>query len=164
LPHAVQVAGTHRLSPHRLCALLHRLDDVLVAGASAQIAFELGTDRLFIRVRMPLHQVDSGEHHAGRAESALQAVAVLERSLHRVQLAVSRGETFDGGYLRSIRLRGEDRARLDRIAIDQDGAGAALPGIATDMRSSQTQLVADEIDQQRTRIDVRGGYPAVDRK
>jgi hypothetical protein len=81
-----------------------------------------------------------------------------------VQLAVSGGETFDGGYLRSIRLRGENRARLDRIAIDQDRAGAALPGIAANVGASQAEIIANEIDQQRTRIDVGGCCLAVDRK
>jgi hypothetical protein len=164
LAHAVEIAGTHRLSPHRLGALPDRLDDILVTGASTQISLELGAYGFFVGIGMALHEIDCGEHHAGRTKTALQSVAVLERGLHRVQLAVSGGETFDGGYLRSIRLRGENRARLDRIAIDQDRAGTALTGVATDVRAGEAEIIANEIDQQRTRIDVGGCCLAVDRK
>ena len=132
-------------------ALPDRLDDILVTVHRHRF-LELGAYGFFVGIGMALHQIDRGQHHAGRAKTALQAVAVLERGLHRVQLAVSRRETFDGGYLRSIRLRGENRARLDRIAIDQDRAGTALTGVATDVRAGQAEVVADEIDQQRTRI------------
>ena len=105
---------------------------------------------------MALHQVDRAQHHARRAEAALQAVTILERRLHRMQLAIGRGEPFDRGYLRAVRLRGEYRARLDRVAIDQHRAGAALTGVAADVRAGQAEVIADEIDQQRARIDVGG--------
>jgi len=39
-----------------------------------------------------------------------------------------------------------------------------LTGIAPDVRPGQAELVADEIDQQRTRIDVGGCCLAVDRE
>ena len=81
-----------------------------------------------------------------------------------MQLAVGRGEPFDRRYLRTVRLRGQYRARFDRVAIDQHRAGAALPGVATDVRAGQAQLIADEIDQQRTRIDVGCRRLAIDRE
>src|SRR5437588_3968168 len=117
------------LSPHGGGALRHRFDDVLVTRASAEIAFELGANRFLVRVRMPLYQIDRGEHHPRRAEAALQAVALLERRLHRMHLAVA-CESFDSRHFGRLRLNGENRARLDCVAADKHRARATLPGIA----------------------------------
>src|SRR4026208_18830 len=64
---------------HRGGAGLHGLDDVLMAGAAAQVAVEPVADGGFARRVVVLHEVDRAHHHAGRAEAALQAVALLER-------------------------------------------------------------------------------------
>src|SRR5437667_10314620 len=95
------------LSPHGGGALRHRFDDVLVTRAAAEIAFELGANRFLVGVRMPLYQVDRGEHHARRAEAALQAVAFLECRLHRMHLAVA-CEAFDGRPFGPLGLTGEN--------------------------------------------------------
>jgi hypothetical protein len=56
-------------------ALLHGLDDVVVAGAAADVAFERLAD-LASWAAVVLHQVDGAHHHARGAEAALQAVAL----------------------------------------------------------------------------------------
>ena len=77
-------------------------DDVVVAGAAADVAFELVADRRLVEVvALAVDHVDGGHDHAGRAEAALQAVIVLERLLHRMQLAALR-EAFDGRDLRAV--------------------------------------------------------------
>src|SRR3954469_2541394 len=65
----------------------HRLDDVLVAGAAAQVAGQRPAHFLLRRIRVLLEQSRSGHHHARSAEPALQAVLLLEALLQRVQLA-----------------------------------------------------------------------------
>src|SRR6266851_4341491 len=90
------------LSPHGGGALGHRFDDVLVTRAAAEIAFELGANCFLVGVRMALYQIDRAHHHPRRAEAALQAVAFLERSLHRMLLTVA-GEAFDGRHLGRLR-------------------------------------------------------------
>src|SRR5207253_2994924 len=97
------------------------------------------------------------------AKAALQAMTLLERRLHRMQFAVGR-EAFDGRDLGAFRLDGKDRARLDRVTVDQHGAGTALPGVAADVRAGQSKVVADEIDEQRARIDFRAYRLVVDGK
>src|ERR1700747_278938 len=68
-----------------------RFDDVVVAGAAADIALEFFADGpLLERVALAVPQVDRGHDHAGRAEAALQAMVLAERLLHRMQLAVGR--------------------------------------------------------------------------
>jgi hypothetical protein len=64
----------------------------------------------------------------------------------------------------AVRLRGEDGAGLHGIAIEMHGAGAALAGVAADVRARERKLVPQEIDQKRARIDVRGDLLAVDGK
>src|SRR4051812_8442287 len=93
------MAVSSGLAGHGSLSLLHGLDDVLVAGAAAQVAFELLPDLSFAGVRVALAQVQRAHHHARRAEPALQAMAVLERGLHRMQGAVRLGEPLDGGDL-----------------------------------------------------------------
>src|SRR5690349_16904326 len=91
------------------CRGFDRVDDVLVAGATAEIAFEAVPDFLFSRVRIPFEQLSRGHDHAGRAEAALQAVLIPERLLDRMQVAVG-GQAFDGGELAPIGLNGEHGA------------------------------------------------------
>ena len=56
-----------------------RLDDVVVAGAAAEIALEPLADLLLGEaVGMLLHEVDGAHHHARRAEAALQGVMFAE--------------------------------------------------------------------------------------
>src|SRR6187402_1795493 len=108
----VSFAPMARSLSHRGGALLHRLDDVVVAGAPAKVALELLADLVLGRLRMAVHEVDRAHDHAGRAEPALQAVAVLERRLHRVHRPVGRGEPLDRDDRRAVDLRGEHVARL----------------------------------------------------
>src|SRR5437763_424200 len=69
-----------------------RLDDIVVAGAAAKIAFELFADRLLVEiVALAAHEIDRGHDHARRAEAALQTMMLAESFLHRMQLiAVSK--------------------------------------------------------------------------
>src|ERR1700761_7422764 len=56
----------------------HRLHDVLVAGAAAQVARDRPADVFLGGVGVPAEQVLGRHHHAGGAEPALQAVLLLE--------------------------------------------------------------------------------------
>ena len=64
-------------------------DDVLVARAAADLAGDRDPDLVVGRVRVRVEQRAGGEHHARRAEAALQAVLLDEALLHRVELAVA---------------------------------------------------------------------------
>src|SRR5438309_8830952 len=77
------MAFSSGLAGHGGLPHLHGLDDVLVARAAAQVAFQLFADLRFAGVGMALAQVERAHHHARGAEAALQAVALLEGGLHR---------------------------------------------------------------------------------
>src|SRR5436305_8183678 len=95
---------------HLVRRLLHRGDDVLVAGAAADVALERGADLLLRQLALGLlDEPDRRHHHAGRAVTALQAVVLVEGPLDGMQLAVVR-QALDGADLRAVRLHGEDRA------------------------------------------------------
>ena len=78
---------------------------------------------------------------------------LLERLLHRVQLAV-RGQALDGGDLVAVGLDGEHRARLHRLAVEVDRARAARGRVAADVRAGQPEPLAEVVDEQRARFDL----------
>src|SRR5437763_7453103 len=147
---------------HRGGALLHRLDDVVIAGAAAQVALQLLADRLFVGVRMTRDEIDRAHHHAGRAEATLEAVAFLERVLHRMHRSIGRRDALDRHDVRALHLPCENVARLDRAAVDVDRACAALRGIAADVRARQGQRSAQKIGEQHARINIGAHRFAID--
>src|SRR4029450_12126870 len=62
---------------HR-CRLADGGDDVLVAGAAADVALDGVADSLVRGIRIVREQVGGGHDHARRAEAALQAVLLPE--------------------------------------------------------------------------------------
>ena len=153
---------SHRSAPHSAACrdALHvrsggqdRLDDVVVARAAADVALEPLAHLVLARVGVLLQQVGGAHQHAGRAEAALQAVMLAERLLQRVQLAAL-GQALDRRHLGAVGLGREHGAGLDRIAVDMDHAGAALAGVAADMGAGEAEIAAQEIDQQRARLDL----------
>src|SRR6266545_6992973 len=138
------------------------LDDVLVAGAAAEVALEPAPD---LGVGQPVavraQQLDAGHDHPRRTEAALQRVMLPERLLQGMQLAV-RGEPFDRRDLAAVGLDGEHGARLHREPVEVDGAGAADRRVAADLRAREREVVAEEVDEQRPRLDLRLVPNAVD--
>ena len=56
---------------------------------------------------------------------------------------------------RGPRHRREDRARLDRLAVHQHDAGAAVRRVAAPVGAGQAGRLADEVDEQLPRLDSR---------
>src|SRR5947208_11545090 len=139
----------------------NRADDVVVAGATADVAGKLAANFAFARLWMLFEQLTDAHDHAGRAEAALQRVMVLKGRLNRMQ-AAGRRETLDGGDRRTVRHDGEHRAGFDGMAVDIDRTGAALRGVATDVRSGQTEIIPQQMDQQLAWFDRNNVAHAVD--
>src|SRR6266699_6561647 len=123
-----------RRGAHCLGGGLDGLDDVDVAGTTAEVAFEALADLVFGRVRVLPEQVSGGHDEAGRAVAALQTVLVPESLLDRVQLPIL-GHALDRHQVPALGLDGEHGAALDGLAVDQDGARAALAGVTADVRA-----------------------------
>ena len=140
---------------------LHRPDDVVVAGAPAQVALEPAADLVLGRLRVVVEQVDRLHDHARRAVAALEGVTLVEGGLHRVQLAVL-GEPLDGGDLLAVRLDREHVAGLHAAAAQVHGAGAAVAGVAADHGPGLAEPFAQVVDEKRARFDVVGVLRSVD--
>jgi len=76
-----------------------------------------------------------------------------ERFLNRIQLAVLR-QTFDRGDFFTVRLHGEVQTRFHDFAFEQHRAGAALADDAPDVRAGKTDILAQKMREQNTRLDV----------
>ena len=119
-----------------------------VAGAAAQVALEVPRQVGLLLV------VEGGRrhHHAGRAETALEALPVQELLLHRMECGAVRArsgggaggsQTFHGGDGAAL---GADRgidAAVHRHAVHVHRAGAAVAGVAA-LLHAEVALLAQE--------------------
>src|ERR1051326_985553 len=112
-----------------------RFDDGGIAGAAAQVAGDRIAHLLFGRVRVLAQEGGQRGQHAGRAESALQAVLFPERLLQHAERAVGGREPLRRNHIASVGLHREHDAGAHRLAVEQHGAGAAYAVLATEMGS-----------------------------
>ena len=99
-----------------------------------------------------LMQATAEQIWPGRAIAALKSIVLDESRLHRMQFVALR-ETFDRRDLVAFHRDREAEAGVHAPSIHQDGAGAALPVIATFLRAGQIQMLAQGIEQRRPRIE-----------
>jgi hypothetical protein len=57
------------------------------------------------------------------------------------------GQALDGGHAGAVCLHRQHVAGLHRAAVQVDGAGAALGGVAAHVRAGEAQLLAQELDE-----------------
>ena len=132
----------------------HRIDDLAVAGAAAEHAAQSVLDLGPARLAVPPHQFLGGHQHAGRADAALGRAMIEERLLERGHRIASTGETFHRLDAAARDLAHGHEAGTNLAPIQQDGAGAAIAGIAADLRAGQTEIVAQRRSQPRDRRTV----------
>ena len=77
-----------------------------------------------------------------------------------MQLAIT-GQAFDGQDLGATSLHGQDGAGLDRQAVQEHRAGAALRGVTADVRARQANHVADVVHKQEAGLHVVRALRAV---
>ena len=140
--------------------------DVVVGPAAAEMAGERAGDLLAGRgrgaARGPPGVVEGGrlDDEARGAEPALQRVEGHEGALNGVQFV--RADAFDRGHaLARGGFRRQEAAR-DRRAIEENRAGAADAGAADELGPGQSQLIAQDIDQERLGVVRQGRVAAVD--
>src|SRR5712692_8442420 len=125
------LAPTYRsggLYAHMFRGILHGTDNVLVACAAADVAFERLTNLSFSGVGVVLQKLGGGHNHAGRAEAALQTMFLPEAFLKGVQGAFGR-QSLNGGDFTAVGLHCQDGASFDSFAIEVNNTRAALRGI-----------------------------------
>src|SRR2546428_8890253 len=72
------------------------------------------------------------------------------------------GEALDRRDLAAVRLDRKHRARLDGVAVQEDGAGAAMARITPNMGSCEPEFVSDEVYEQHARLDQPRVLPTID--
>ena len=104
---AIRPSNPAGLTPEHRSGVFDRHDDLVVAGASAEIARESGSDLFLRRVWVTLEQRRGRDDEAGGAETALESAVFDEGLLNGVQLAL-RGDALDGGDLVAAHFGGKD--------------------------------------------------------
>src|SRR5262249_14990860 len=151
-----RVLGSHCPSARR-----DRLDDVVIAGASADVAFELLPDRRLIRFAEAARDVERDHHHTRGAVAALKGMVLPKGRLHGMEWRARRGKALDGGNSRPLALQCEHCARLHRQTVYMHDAGTALRRVAADMRASETQMLSEKLHEHRSPLDLAAGGPPV---
>src|ERR1051326_1539812 len=138
---------------------LDGIDDVLIAGAAADIAFDAVADLVVSRIGIALDDLFGGHDHARSAEAALGGVLVPEGILHGIEAAVF-GESFDGEDIAAVGLDGEHGATLDGLAVHVDSASAAQRGFAADVGTGESNDIAEVVNEEQSWLDGVGmGLP-----
>src|SRR5258708_22189153 len=156
-PRRGNAAGLRRERSFRFLRLalggeLHRLDDLLVAGAAAQISSDRVADLRLGRVRIRVQQSLRSDEHAGRAVAALQAVRLAEAVLQHAHRAVGLREALDGGDAVAVRLHRVHEAGAYWLAVEHHRARAANAVLAADVRAGEPELLPQPVDERKPRL------------
>jgi hypothetical protein len=103
---------------------------------------------------LALKQFERAHDHAWGAETALQGVMVAKCRQQRVLRIAGRAQALDRVNRRAVSLDGQDRARLHGAAVQAYRACAALAGVASDVRTGNTEFLAQEVDKQLPGLDL----------
>ena len=132
-----------------------------ITRAPAEVAVDGVGNLLAGRPGILPQQFHARENHPGRAKAALQTMTLPKRLLYGMELSVA-GEPLDRGHLGAIGLHGENRARLHRLPVEENGAGAAKRRLTTDVGPGQITNVAQEVDEQEARLNLVCARSSVD--
>ena len=149
---------------HRRGGLADRRDDVLVAGAAAVVALERVPDLVVGGVGVPGEEVGRDHDHAGRAEPALEAVLLPERLLQGMEAVASGARPSIVVTLPPSAWTASIVQDFTAVAVDVDGARAALARVAADVGAGEVEFLADQLDEQASGLDVRLPLLTVDRE
>ena len=131
----------------------HRVEDLLVARASAEVAGQCLPDRRLLGRRLPPQQLVDGDDQPWRAEPALHRAGVEERLLHGVKVITLR-QPLDGDDRRAVRLPRSHEARAHQDIVHQDRARSALALLAGVLRAPQLEALAQDVEQALAPPDV----------
>ena len=93
-----------------------------------------------------LQQRLSRDHHARRADAALQPAVLQQFLLNGVQLTTL-GDTFHRLHRLALHLGSQHQAGTHQPIIDQHGTRPAITGIATDLGTYELKLIAEHLGQ-----------------
>src|SRR5882672_5014110 len=130
---------------------LHRLDDLLVAGAAAQVAADGVANLVFGRIRDRIQQGLRCDEHSRGAVAALKAVRLAEAVLQYAHRAVGIRETFDGGDAVAVCLHRVHEAGTYRLSVEHHRARPADAVLTADVRAGEPELISQPVDERKPR-------------
>src|SRR5258706_2569180 len=135
---------------HPLRRLLDGLEDLLVAGAAAQVAGHCFLDSLAGGIRLFRGQRLGGEQDAGGAVAALGGAEVGESGLQRMELCAA-GHPLHSLHRAPLALDRQHQAGELRLAVDEDCAGTALAELAAVLGAGEAEVLAQQLEQRLVR-------------
>ncbi len=132
----------------------HRVEDLLVAGAAAEVAGERLADLGLARRGVAREQVVRRHDQARRAEAALHRARLEEGLLDRMETRPRRRQALDGHDRRALGLAREHEARAHQRPVQVHRAGAALALLAGVLRARQAHPLAQHVQQALALPDV----------
>src|SRR5262249_10183018 len=150
-------------SSRRLRGQPHRVEDLLVARAAADVARERLADLVVRRARVGRQQVGRGGGETRWAKAALHRTRRSERLLHAMEAPLP-AETLDRDDLVTVGLRGEHETGADENAVEQHRARAALTLLTGVLRPGEPETLAEGVEEALAAPDVGFLALAVDRQ
>jgi len=138
------------------------LDDRRIARAAAEIALKRHLDLRHARPGRLHPQRVERHDDTRRTETALAAVEIHHRLLHRMQWSVGRGQMLDGHHMRALQHADKADAGVDGLVAeliaaqpaDQYGARAAIALGAAFLRPAQPFGQPQVIEQRLGSLDL----------
>src|SRR4030095_4296862 len=124
-----------------------------VRSATTDVAVHVTNDLLTGRLSVLVEQSHARQDHSGSTIAALHSVSFQKRVLHWMQTAVFL-QTLDCRYLAISNATALGYTGTGLLSIDQHGACATLRFTATVLRTCEVQVIAENAQQTRLRIDI----------
>src|SRR6266850_2552443 len=125
---------------------LDGLKNLEISGAPAQDAGERRANLIASGVRMLVQQGFRGDQNRGRAVSALRRAEIGEGILERMQSSFQ-AEAFDGQDIPGVALNAKDQAGEHGLAVQKNGARAALSQFTAMLRASVAEIFAKDFEE-----------------
>ena len=122
--------------------MLHRIDDLAVAGAAAQHAAHGVHDLVVIGRLVMFEKIGRRHQHAGRADTTLGRAVFVKGLLQVRQAPIHRRKTFNRHHIAIGNLCNGYEAGTYLFAIEQYRAGAAIAGVAADLGTGKAEVFA----------------------
>ena len=164
--HRVLGIGLHQHSRRQATVLhiarqLDCVEDLLIAGAAADIAAKPLLDFLPISERIDAKRCGRRHHHARDTVAALAGSGLVKGLLQHAQFT-GLGQRFDRLDGRAMCLRDRQQTRLHQHAIHEHRAGAAFTGAAAFLVTGKIEIVTDEVEQALMWLGTARDLSAVD--
>jgi hypothetical protein len=117
-----------------------RLEDLYIAGATAQVPRETFPDICFGWIGVSIKKINSSDNHSRRTNPTLCTSKLYERPLNGVKsIAVS--DTLNRLYRRALNLERWHEAAVNQRAVNQYGTRPALSFTTALFGSGQLQVL-----------------------